>query len=142
MKHICLLCGMMWLALSTSAQSLDECRRLAREHYPEIRQYDLITQTEQYNLSNAAKAWIPQVTFSGQATYQSAAPTYPEAFSLMMQTNGIHMTGVQKDQYKPLMCPNTFGMEASRKPSVPLPKLKQKSYVVKQMFRFTISNHG
>ena len=100
MKHICLLCGMMWLALSASAQSLDECRRLARKHYPEIRQYDLITQTEQYNLSNAAKAWIPQVTFSGQATYQSAAPTYPEAFSSMMQTNGIHMTGVQKDQYK------------------------------------------
>ena len=100
MKHICLLCGMMWLTVSAFAQSLDECRRLAREHYPEIRQYDLITQTEQYNLSNAAKVWIPQVTFSGQATYQSAAPTYPEAFSSMMQTNGIHMTGVQKDQYK------------------------------------------
>lgn len=90
----------MWLALSASAQSLDECRRLAREHYPEIRQYDLITQTEQYNLSNAAKAWIPQVTFSGQATYQSSAPTYPEAFSALMQANGIYMTGVQKDQYK------------------------------------------
>ena len=100
MKHVCLLCGMMWLAVSAFAQSLDECRRLAREHYPEIRQYDLITQTEQYNLSNATKAWIPQVTFSGQATYQSAAPTYPEAFSSMMQANGIHMTGVQKDQYK------------------------------------------
>jgi hypothetical protein len=143
MKHICLLCGMMWLALSASAQSLDECRRLAREHYPEIRQYNLITQTEEYNLSNAAKAWIPQVTFSGQATYQSAAPTYPEAFSSMMQTNGIHMTGVQKTNTKlPLMYPNTSGMVASRKPIVPLPKQKQKNYVVKQTFRFTISNHG
>ena len=91
---------MMWLALSASAQSLDECRQLAREHYPEIRQYNLITQTEEYNLSNAAKAWIPQVTFSGQATYQSAAPTYPEAFSVLMQANGIYMTSVQKDQYK------------------------------------------
>ena len=100
MKHICLLCGMMWLTVSAFAQSLDECRRLAREHYPEIRLYDLITQTEQYNLSNAAKAWIPQVTFSGQATYQSAAPTYPEAFSAMMQSNGIHMSGIRKDQYK------------------------------------------
>ena len=100
MKHICLLCGMMWLALSASAQSLDECRQLAREHYPEIRLYDLITQTEQYNLSNAAKAWIPQITISGQATYQSAAPTYPEAFSAMMQSNGIHMSGIRKDQYK------------------------------------------
>ena len=46
---------------SVGAQSLDECRRLAREHYPEIRQYDLISQTEQYNLSNASRAWIPQV---------------------------------------------------------------------------------
>ena len=100
MKHICLLCGMMWLTVSAFAQSLDECRRLAREHYPEIRQYDLITQTELYNLSNAAKAWIPQVTFSGQATYQSATPTYPEAFSAMMQSNGIHMSGIRKDQYK------------------------------------------
>ena len=100
MKHVCLLCGMMWLAVSAFAQSLDECRRLAREHYPEIRQYDLITLAEQYNLSNAARAWIPQISFSGQATYQSAAPTYPEAFSSMMQANGIHMTGVQKDQYK------------------------------------------
>ena len=100
MKHICLLCGMMWLTVSAFAQSLDECRRLAREHYPEIRLYDLITQTEQYNLSNAAKAWIPQVTFSGQATYQSATPTYPEAFSAMMQSNGIHMSGIRKDQYK------------------------------------------
>ena len=51
-------------------------------------------------MSNAAKAWIPQVTFSGQATYQSAAPTYPEAFSAMMQSNGIHMSGIRKDQYK------------------------------------------
>ena len=100
MKHICLLCGMMWLALSASAQSLDECRRLARKHYPEIRLYDLITQTEQYNLSNAAKAWIPQITISGQATYQSGTPTYPEAFSAMMQSNGIHMSGIRKDQYK------------------------------------------
>lgn len=73
---------------------------MAREHYPEIRQYDLIAQTEQYNLSNAARAWIPQVTLSGQATYQSATPTYPEAFNTILQANGVGMAGVSKDQYK------------------------------------------
>lgn len=73
---------------------------MAREHYPEIRQYDLIAQTEQYNLSNAARAWIPQVTLSGQATYQSATPTYPEAFNTILQANGVEMAGVSKDQYK------------------------------------------
>ena len=88
------------VALSASAQSLDECRRLAREHYPEIRQYDLISQTEQYNISNAARAWIPQVVLSGQATYQSATPTYPEAFNAILEANGIKMDGIRRDQYK------------------------------------------
>ncbi len=85
---------------ASSGQSLEECRHLAREHYPEIRQYDLIEQTEQYNLSNAARAWIPQVTLSGQATYQSATPTYPEAFNTILQANGIEMAGISRDQYK------------------------------------------
>lgn len=85
---------------ASSGQSLEECRHLAREHYPEIRQYDLIAQTEQYNLSNAARAWIPQVTLSGQATYQSATPTYPEAFNTILQANGIEMAGISRDQYK------------------------------------------
>lgn len=88
------------VALSASAQSLDECRRLAREHYPEIRQYDLISQTEQYNISNAARAWIPQVVLSGQATYQSATPTYPEAFNAILDANGIEMDGIRRDRYK------------------------------------------
>lgn len=85
---------------ASSGQSLEECRHLAREHYPEIKQYDLIAQTEQYNLSNAARAWIPQVTLSGQATYQSATPTYPEAFNTILQANGIEMAGISRDQYK------------------------------------------
>lgn len=100
MKHFNLLWGMLFIASSAFAQSLDECHRLAQVHYPEIRQYGLIAQTEQYNLSNAAKAWIPQVTFFGQATYQTATPTYPEKFRSMMQANGIDMSGIQKDQYK------------------------------------------
>ena len=85
---------------ASSGQSLEECRHLAREHYPEIRQYDLIALTEHYNLSNAARAWIPQVTLSGQASYQSATPTYPEAFNTILQTNGVEMAGMSKDQYK------------------------------------------
>ena len=85
---------------ASSGQSLEECRHLAREHYPEIKQYDLIAQTEQYNLSNAARAWIPQVTLSGQASYQSATPTYPEAFNTILQANGIEMAGISRDQYK------------------------------------------
>lgn len=85
---------------SVDAQTLDECRRLARENYPAIRQYDLISQTEQYNISNAARAWIPQVVLSAQATYQTATPTYPEAFNTILEANGIEMAGIRKDQYR------------------------------------------
>lgn len=82
------------------AQTLDECHRMAKDHYPEIRQYDLISQTEQFNLSNAARAWIPQVVLSAQATYQSATPTYPDALANMLTAQGLETTGLHKDQYK------------------------------------------
>ena len=100
MKRFFLTLFAVVCAAALSGQSLEECRRLAREHYPEIRQFDLIAQTEQYNLSNAARAWIPQVALSGQATYQSATPTYPEAFKTILQANGIEMAGIHRDQYK------------------------------------------
>ena len=100
MKRTFLLLLMTLTALVARAQTLDECCRLARNHYPEIRQYDLIAETEQYNISNAARAWIPQVVLSGQATYQSATPTYPEAFNAMIAANGLDMSGIRKDQYK------------------------------------------
>ena len=100
MKRTIFLSLMVLTALTSRAQTLEECCNLAREHYPEIRQYDLIAETEQYNISNAARAWIPQVVFSGQATYQSATPTYPEAFNQMIAANGLDMSGIRKDQYK------------------------------------------
>lgn len=81
-------------------QTLDECRRLAREHYPEIRQYDLIAQTEQYDLSNAARAWIPQITLSGQASWQSATPTFPGALGEILAARGMQMEGIRREQYR------------------------------------------
>lgn len=100
MKRILYLLVMLPGIVAVQAQTLDECRRLAREHYPEIRQYELVSKTEEYNISNAKRAWIPQVVLSGQATYQSATPTYPEAFSALLKANGIENAGVRKDQYK------------------------------------------
>lgn len=83
-----------------SAQSLEECRRLAREHYPAIRQYDLISQSEKYNLSNAAKAWLPQLSLSARATWQSEVSEFPEAFNYLLESQGQSIPGMQHDQYK------------------------------------------
>lgn len=93
---------------AASGQSLEECRRLARENYPLTRQFDIIDEVAQYNLSNAARGWIPQVSLSAQASYQSASTSYPEAFKQLI-SGGIQdgkpiqapeITGLRKDQYK------------------------------------------
>lgn len=100
MNRFLTLLALLGMAISAKAQTLDECRLLAREHYPEIKQYGLIAATEQYNLSNAARDWIPQIVVSGQASYQSATPTYPEAFQQILTANGVEMAGIRNDQYK------------------------------------------
>lgn len=101
MKRIALLCGCLLAGLSAGAQvTLDECRRLAREHYPEIRQYDLVHRTEEYTLSNARRAWLPQLSFAAQATWQTEVPSFPNALAGMLAQQGIDMPEMNKDQYK------------------------------------------
>lgn len=101
MKRIALLCGCLLAGLSAGAQvTLDECRRLAREHYPEIRQYDLVRRTEEYTLSNARRAWLPQLSIAAQATWQTEVPSFPNALAGMLVQQGIDMPGMNKDQYK------------------------------------------
>ena len=101
-KRVVVLCLGLWCGLvGAQAQlTLDDCRQMAREHYPEIRQYDLIRQTESYNLSNAARAWIPQVAISAQATWQTDVPTFPEVLTGMLARQGLERPGWQKDQSK------------------------------------------
>jgi outer membrane protein TolC len=41
--------------------TLEECQNKARENYPLINQYELIEQAKEYSLSNAAKAYLPQL---------------------------------------------------------------------------------
>ena len=93
---LCLLLG-----LAAAAQpTLEECRRLARENYPSIRRYALVEQTRQYSLSNAAKAWMPQVAVAAQATWQNKVPAFPEQMTALLGTMGLDMPGLRKDQYR------------------------------------------
>jgi outer membrane protein TolC len=80
--------------------TLDECHRLARANYPEIRQYDLVNLTRDYSVSSLGKAYLPQVSLSAQATLQSAVPEYPAVLKSMLTSQGIEMPGLKKGQYK------------------------------------------
>ena len=54
-------------AATAQRLTLDDCRRMAHDNYPAIRQYDIIGQSRDYDIANAAKAWLPQVSLSAGA---------------------------------------------------------------------------
>jgi outer membrane protein TolC len=80
--------------------TLDECRQKAREHYPEVAQYDLIDKSEKFTLSTAAILWAPQININGQASWQNVVPSFPEQMLQLLQATGIEMKGLNKDQYR------------------------------------------
>ena len=91
---------MMTLPLAVQGQTLQECQQAAERNYPLIRQYGLIEQTTQLTVENIGKAWLPQVTATAQATYQSDVPAWPDQMQTVYQQLGLNMKGLRKDQYR------------------------------------------
>ena len=88
------------LASVAQAQTLEECQQAAEKNYPIIKQYGLIAQTTELTVKNIQKGWLPQITVSAQATYQSDVVSWPENMQRMYQQMGLNMKGLTKDQYK------------------------------------------
>jgi len=80
--------------LFSQSFTLDEVNALARQNYPLIRQQDLINRTRDISVDNLGKRFLPQVTFSGQATYQS------EVTNITFPASGIKIEPLSRDQYK------------------------------------------
>lgn len=102
MKYITTLFSLMLLPILAQAQTvtLDECQRLAQENYPLIKQYDLIRQTTDYSVSNISKGWLPQISATAQASYQSDVMTLPDPLQAMLGQQGYAVKGLRKDQYR------------------------------------------
>lgn len=81
-------------------QTLEECQLAAEKNYPLIQQMDLIRQTTDLTVQNIQKGWLPQVSATAQATYQSAVTAFPDQLQSMYQQMGINMQGLKKDQYR------------------------------------------
>ena len=94
------LLGLALLPLMLVAQSLEECQRAAEQNYPLIRQYDLIEKTTDLMVSNIMKGWLPQVSASAQATYQSDVASFPDRMQALYDQIGLEMKGLKKDQYR------------------------------------------
>ena len=57
--------------------TLEQCMELARRNYPQIRQLNLIEEAAEYEIANVSKSWLPQLTISGKASYQSDVVEMP-----------------------------------------------------------------
>lgn len=81
-------------AQDTSRLSLQQAYQLAQQHYPIIRQKDLVRKTAALNIENISKGFLPQLNISGQATYQSAVTSVP------VEIPNLKIEAPAKDQYK------------------------------------------
>lgn len=100
MKKIMISLALIMLSSVSWAQTLEECQQAAEKNYPLIKHYGLIAKTTQLTVKNIQKGWLPQLTASAQATYQSAVTAWPESMQTMYQQMGLNMKGLRKDQYK------------------------------------------
>ena len=98
MRLFVLLLLLPFIGFAQEALTLEDCYRLARDHYPTIQKLDLIAKSEDYTLANANKAYLPQISITGQATYQSETIDFSESIGRLPLT--ISLPKVSKDQYK------------------------------------------
>ncbi len=93
-NRLLVLASFLCLAGQASGQlTIGQCREKAHENYPLIVQYGLIEQASGYDLNNAGKAYLPQVSVSGRATYQS------DVVSLPIMVPGLEIPSLDKDNY-------------------------------------------
>ncbi|UOU99259.1 TolC family protein [Chryseobacterium daecheongense] len=78
--------------------TLEECYRLAKENYPLIKKIGIIAKTADFNIENANKRYLPQISFSGQATYQSQTINFSDALGSFPINPSLPT--LSKDQYK------------------------------------------
>lgn len=102
MKRLILLSTLLVVAISVQAQpiTLGECIQLAMDNYPEVKQFDLIEKSSQFTIENTRTAYLPQISFSSQATYQNAVASFPDEMKQLYSKMGINMAGLNRDQYR------------------------------------------
>lgn len=94
---------------ASATVTLEECWKSAEKNYPLAKQYGLISKSKDYTVSNAARAYLPQVTFSAKASWQSDVTKFrldreelaKTEIGSLIDPDGIEalMPKLKKDQY-------------------------------------------
>lgn len=88
--------GLMAISQRGQAQpiQLDSVQEWARQNYPLIRQQGLLNVTNRLQELNLRTGWLPQVSVSGQASYQS------EVTRINVPLPGFQVDPLSNDQYR------------------------------------------
>ncbi|GAA0550854.1 TolC family protein [Chitinophaga japonensis] len=93
----------IWILLLATARvqaqdstllTLEQCQQLARDHYPLLRQKQVLDSILQLQVRNTNSAYLPQAALNGQATYQSDVTQFP------FKVPGVDIPEFAKDQYR------------------------------------------
>ena len=74
--------------------TLEECYEKARQNFPLIKQKSLLVSTRDFTVANARSGYLPQLSITGTATYQSDVTKVP------IDVPGFTIKPLAKDQYK------------------------------------------
>ncbi|HEU4555154.1 MAG TPA: TolC family protein [Chitinophaga sp.] len=97
MKYIVwvwLFIPMQLFAQDSTLLTLEQCQQMAREHYPLLRQKQVLDSILQLQVKNTNTAYLPQAALNGQATYQSDVTEIP------FKVPGVNIPEFSKDQYR------------------------------------------
>ena len=101
MRFIALLLLFPIIGIAQETITLEDCYRLARENYPTVKKLDLVAKTEGYTLANANRAYLPQVSILGQATYQSEVTDLSKSVvGVLPLPPNVSLPTIDKEQHK------------------------------------------
>lgn len=74
--------------------TLEQAYEMSTKNYPMIKQKELVKKTSELNIKNLSTGYLPQLSFSGQATYQS------DVTKVDVPIPGFKIDPPGRDQYK------------------------------------------
>lgn len=95
MKELLSFFLLFGLCTANGQITIDGCQEKAKANYPLIKQYDLISKSSEYTVSNANKAYLPQVSVTGIGGYIFAGlPEFSAPGSTSGEQNKAQFIGI------------------------------------------------
>jgi len=92
-----LLIFISFISLNAQKLNIDTCQVKAFRNYPQVKQYGLIETANEYNIANANKGYLPQLSLNARLTYQS------EVTNLPIKIPGVTIPQLSKDQFQTVL---------------------------------------